>query len=255
MSLAIRHAVLFSLIVTLTASPCSAFAIPVFDAANVAQSTVSAVQSVKQSIQLALSYKLQLEQYAGQVRDLAVPAAFLWDEVNETIDGVRSLQESIRDYGGLAGNIHDALKRFGDIDYYRASPCYNARGASGGCWRLIQGARERDRLSSAEKKRANDALFETIDHQQRSLEKRSRRLEQLQRNAQSAEGQLQAVQYANQLSSAQLSELMELRALLVAQQNVAARQSQAAQDREAMEKATAAQLREAEFEPSPLRRW
>jgi type IV secretion system protein TrbJ len=249
-----QRAAIFAIAVVF-ATPRPAAAFPVFDAANVAQSTISAVEDVNQTLQLALSYKLQLEQYANQLRDSVVPAVYLWDQVNETIDNAQAVQKSLTDYKGFARNIHDVLARFGDIDYYRASPCYSSSGAKGGCWGLIEDTHERARFSSASQKSANDALFETIDRQHSDLEKRSKRLDRLQRNAQSAKGQLEAAQYANQLSSAQIAELRELRALLLAQQNVAARQNQADLDRASLEQASGEAFREGEFEKSASRSW
>jgi P-type conjugative transfer protein TrbJ len=249
-----RRAAIFVLAAVFVA-PRPAHAFPVFDAANVAQSTISAVEDVNQTLQLALSYKLQLEQYANQLRDAVVPAVYLWDQVNETIENAQAVQKSLTDYKGFARDIHDVLNRFGDLDYYRASPCYSSSGAKAGCWGLIEETHERARFSSASQKSANDALFETIDRQHSDLEKRSKRLDRLQKNAQSAKGQLEAAQYANQLSSAQIAELRELRALLLAQQNVAVRQTQEELDRESLEQASSEAFRAGEFKESPSRSW
>ena len=66
-------------------------------------------------------------------------------------------------------------------------------------------------------KQANDGLFKGIDQQQDSLQADARQLERLQSAAQGAVGQMQAIQYANQLASAQGNQLLQIRGLLIAQ--------------------------------------
>ena len=82
-----------------------------------------------------------------------------------------------------------------------------------------------------------------------------RRLEALQKNAQDAPGQMAAIQAANQFASNQASQLMQIRGLLIAQQNAeAARQARMA-DIEAQQAAAAVQLRNGTFRKSTPREW
>jgi P-type conjugative transfer protein TrbJ len=86
-------------------------------------------------------------------------------------------------------------------------------------------------------KKANDALFKGLDLQQEALTKDAKTLERLQSAAKGADGQMQALGYANQLASAQANQMLQIRGLLVAQQNSIATRQQALNDREAMKAA------------------
>jgi P-type conjugative transfer protein TrbJ len=78
------------------------------------------------------------------------------------------------------------------------------------------------RLASESQKKANDALFKGLDQQQDALTADARTLQRLQGKAQGATGQMQAIGYANQLASQQANQLLQIRGLLIAQQNAIA---------------------------------
>ena len=110
-------------------------------------------------------------------------------------------------------------------------------------------------LASESQKKANDALFKGLDQQQDALTADARTLQQLQGKAQGATGQMQAIGYANQLASQQANQLLQIRGLLMAQQNAIATRNQALADREAQEAASSEQLRKGSYKPSPARSW
>ncbi len=64
---------------------------------------------------------------------------------------------------------------------------------------------------------------------------------------------LQAIGYANQLASQQANQLLQIRGLLIAQQNAMATKMQADADKEAQQAAAAAQLRQGSYRASPAR--
>lgn len=86
------------------------------------------------------------------------------------------------------------------------------------------------------------------------MESDAAQLARLQTSARGAEGQLQAIGYANQLASHQSNQLLQIRALLIAQQNAVATRNQALQDREAKESAAAESIRRGTFTPTPATR-
>lgn len=111
------------------------------------------------------------------------------------------------------------------------------------------------RLNADGEKLANDAMIRSLDQQQLDLQADAEKLEALQKNAQDAPGQMAAIQAANQLAANQASQLMQIRALLIAQQNAeAARQARMA-DIEAQQAAAAVQARRGAFQKSPPREW
>jgi P-type conjugative transfer protein TrbJ len=93
--------------------------------------------------------------------------------------------------------------------------------------------RDSERLSSEAQKKANDALFKGIDSQQTSLQSDARQLQRLQAGAQGSTGQMQAVQFANQLASHQANQLLQIRGVLLAQQAAEVTRATALADREA----------------------
>jgi P-type conjugative transfer protein TrbJ len=114
---------------------------------------------------------------------------------------------------------------------------------------------ENRRLASESQKKANDALFRGLDRQQEALKADARTLEQLQSSAQGADGQMQALGYANQLASQQANQLLQIRALLIAQQNAVTTRMQAEADKEAQTIAADEQFRRGTYRASSGQTW
>lgn len=110
-------------------------------------------------------------------------------------------------------------------------------------------------LGSEAQKRANDAMFRGLDRQQEAMETDARQLQRLQSGAQNVTGQVQAIGFANQLASQQANQLLQIRGLLIAQQNAEATRNQVIANREAQQAASAEQLRKGKFQPSPPKGW
>lgn len=83
------------------------------------------------------------------------------------------------------------------------------------------------------RKKANDALLTSVSNQQGTLQTDADALTRMQHSASSATGQMQAIQSANQLASAQTNQLLQIRSLLIAQQNAFATSAQIEADRDA----------------------
>lgn len=110
-------------------------------------------------------------------------------------------------------------------------------------------------LGSESQKKSTDALFKGLDKQQDSMQSDASQLQRLQSSAQGASGQMQAIGYANQLASHQSNQLLQIRGLLIAQQNVIATRNQALADREAKEEASSALFRSGTFRASPIKNY
>ena len=87
--------------------------------------------------------------------------------------------------------------------------------------------------------------------QQKNMVNDAANLQRLQTGAQGAQGQVEAIGYANQLASHASNQLLQIRGLLIAQQNVIATRNQALANKEAQEAAAAAQFRNGTFQPTP----
>lgn len=226
--------------------------IPVIDAGNLTQNVMTAVESVAQTLKQIEQYQTQLQQYENQLQNTMAPAAYIWDQAQSTINGLINAVDTLEYYRNQLGSIDAYLETFQDVAYYRSSPCFSAAGCSDAERAAME---ENRRLASEGQKRANDALFKGLEQQQRNLAADARTLEQLQGRAQSAQGQMQAIGYANQLASQQANQLLQIRGLLIAQQQAVGAQLQAQADREAREAASSEQFWSGQPGKSSGRAW
>ncbi|OZI49407.1 P-type conjugative transfer protein TrbJ [Bordetella genomosp. 4] len=227
--------------------PLSAHAgIPVIDGTNLSQTTVTAIQQVAQVQKQIEQYATQLQQYENMLQNTVAPAAYIWDQAQSTINGLMQTMDTLSNLTNQVGSLDAYLGKFQDVSYYKSSPCFTTAGCSDTERTAFEKAKE---LGSQSQKAANDALFKSIKNQQDNLQSDSRQLERLQSQAQGAKGQMEAIGYANQLASHQANQLLQIRGLLIAQQNAVGAQLQAQADLNARE--TAADER---FAPGEVRK-
>lgn len=232
--------------------PFAHAAMAVIDAANLRQTMLSATENVAQTLKQIEQYRTQLQQYENMLQNTAAPTAYVWDQAVVTMNRLRGAIDTLNYYKNQTGSLDAYLSKFQDVAYYRNSPCFNV-GCSKAEWDAMN--RNAVQLGSEAQKRANDAMFRGLDRQQDAIEADARQLQRLQAGAQSANGQMQAIGFANQLASQQANQLLQIRALLIAQQNAEATRHQVIADREAQQAASAEQLRKGKFQPSPLKGW
>ncbi|MCY1270175.1 P-type conjugative transfer protein TrbJ [compost metagenome] len=208
--------------------------IPVIDGGNLTQNVMTALESVAQTAKQIEQYQTQLEQYENQLQNTMAPASYIWDQAQDTINKLAQATDTLAYYKQQLGSLDSYLEQFQDLDYYKNSPCFT----SAGCSDTERAALEKNQeLASESQKKANDAVFRGLDEQQRNLKRDASTLQDLQHNAQGAKGQMEAISYANQLASQQANQLLQIRSLLMTQQNALATKMQADADKEAMEQA------------------
>lgn len=250
--LAAKMAALAFSVALITPVPVQA-GIPVVDSTNLAQNTMSAMEAVAQTLKQIQQYQTQLQQYENQLQNTMAPAAYIWDQAQATINDLVQATNTLQHYKNQLGSLDAYLGKFQDVAYYRGSPCFNS---SGGCTPSEQAAMEENRrLASESQKKANDALFKGLEQQQDNLQTDARQLQRLQSAAQGADGQLAAIGYANQLASNQANQLLQIRSLLIAQQNAEATQRAAEIDAHARGEAREKQLRTWSYQPSSSDRY
>jgi P-type conjugative transfer protein TrbJ len=237
--------------VTLTMTSALA-QLTVIDPANVAQTTISAAQNVAQTLKQIQQYQTQLQQYQNMLQNTAAPTTQIWDRAQATMNQLRGSIDTLNHYKATLGGIDAFLAKTKDTAGYRATPCYSYNGCTGAEWAAM---RESERFGSEAQKRANDALFKGLDMQQDALQSDAGQLQRLQASAQGASGQMQAMGYANQFASHQANQLLQIRALLVAQQNVMATRNAAIADREAKESASWDRFTSGAYRSTPGRSW
>lgn len=219
--------------------------IPTFDGANLGQNLMSAIEAIAQTAKQieqyekqVQQYQTQLQQYENMLQNTARPTMEIWDQAQATMNSLRQSIDTLNYWKQRLGSLDAYLAKFQDVDYYKNSPCFTSQGCDNATREALLAVQKRNQSES--QKKANDALFKGLDKQQDALTADARTLERLQSAAKGADGQMQALGYANQLASASSNQLLQIRALLIAQQNSVATRQQALADEEAMKAAAEA---------------
>jgi type IV secretion system protein TrbJ len=209
----------------------------VYDPSNFAQNITSAISEVTQELKQVKQYTTQLrelmvakQQLDDMVQNTKQLTHFNWDDAQDTLSQLLGMTDTIDQYKSQLGSFDSFLGKFQTIDYYRDIPCIGTNDCTASDLDKLS---EIDGLGSDARKKANDALLRSVDLQQQTLKKDSEHLRELQRDAQSSTGRLQALQAGNELASEQTNQLLQIRELLVAQQNALAIQMAVQNDKEA----------------------
>lgn len=239
------------------ALPCPSRAMPVYDGANFAQNLVSAIEAVDQTLTQILQYQNQLLQYEEMVRNGLAPAVYTWDRLVSINNKLHTIARALKNYRHWLRDLEDYLSKFGDLDYYRSARCYSSDLSCPATeWaRILQESNDLHGLGSEARKKTLDQLMRSLESSENELEDESENLRKLQRQAQSAKGHMQALQAGNQLASAEVHQLMQLRAIMVAHYRALAVQALVAQTKEAQERAASERYRRPMAKDSPEVRW
>jgi P-type conjugative transfer protein TrbJ len=197
--------------------------IPVQDLKNFAQNLISAIEAVDQTLQMIEQVQLQTEQLDALIRSGGAPVVYTWDKVNSIRDRIRNLGQWVRD-------LDDHFRRYGDLNFYRSGLCYGPDlDCPGEEWRrILSDALEMHGFGAESKKASLDDLMTELEESERRMTQEAERLQALQRRAEAIKDgeHMKALQIANQLSGAQVHQLMQLRAIMVAQYRALAAEAQ-----------------------------
>lgn len=235
------------LLATVLFLPVSVYAagIPVLDVSNLGQTTVTALESVQQTLKQVEQYALQLKQFENELKNTLAPTAYIWSQAQKTMNKVQSLQEQLDYYSSMdSGDLEKYLAKFGNVNFYKDSENFGPQTA----------ATTREAAIEASKN-ANDGLTKTLAQQHGALSSDARELENLQLSAQTAQGRLEAIQYTNQLLAQQSSQLLQLRSTLLAQAAAQNARLQAQTTEAAMKIAAREKMIQGEIVKSPIREW
>lgn len=225
--------------------------VPVIDGANLGQNIVHAIESVAHTAKQIQQYQTQLQQYENMLKNTLQPSQQIWDQAQFTMNQLRNSIDTLSHYKQSLGSIDAYLGKFKDTAGYRANPCFSVAGCTPAQWAEMKA---QERLGSEAQKRSTDAIFRGIEKQQDAMEDDASQLQRLQQAARGAQGQVEAIGYANQLASNQANQLLQIRALLIAQQNAVATRDQVLADREAKQAASREAIRRGTFTPTPVTR-
>lgn len=251
-TLAAKSALIIVLCFSLQTPKQAEAGIPVIDVAGLIQAVLTALESITQTLQMIDSYRTQLTQLENQIVNTVNPDTWIWDRAQQTMNDLRQAVDTIQGYKNTLGSLDNYLDKYADLNYYKNHPCLSNAGCSEA---QRQNLLEVRAFASEANKKASDAMFRGLDMQQETLVSDARQLERIQSASQTAGGQVEAIQFANQLAGNQVNQLLQIRSLLVAQQNVATSMLQAENDQRAQEAAANQKLRDRVFSPSSPRAW
>lgn len=230
--------------------------IPVIDLSSLAQHILSVMQQVQQTLYMIQSYQTQLQQFEYEIKNTLNPESFLWGDANFVINNLMAQIDSIRGFKQQFGSMTSYLSQYKTVDYYGSTKCLGMGSCNDEQLKaFVSDINKGSEKKSISVKQTNDSVIKGLDKQQELIEKDAEKLKGLQRQAQNSNGQLEAIQSANQLASAQAEQLMQIRMLLVAQQAATTTQHQSTQDTSAQQKAAAKKLRERRYVPAAGGGW
>lgn len=249
----IAKAIALSLVIAspVAMNTAAASGIPVSDGANMSQTTMSAIENIAQTLKQIEQYRTQLQQYENQLKNTVAPAAYIWDQASSTITDMRSAVAKLQAYRNQLGNIDSMLEKYQSVDFYKNSPCFTSKGCSAA--ERAQLAKNQEELSKLQKL-SNDGLLKSITKEVDAISKDANTLGRLQRAAQSAGGQMEALQYANQLSSAQANQLLQLRNMINTEMQANAAYRQGQLDRQAQHDAARKEMYEINLLNQPYKK-
>lgn len=244
-----------------TLQRAGAIALPVVDAANLAANgrivfvnSRIASEEAAATAELTKAYKQQLKQYATQLKntkDLKTKT-YIWDRTTDTVNNLIKATDTL----SKLGNLQAYLDKFQNLDYYNKSPCFSPSGCSDAEWKALQAKLQQNRLlASAVRKQVSDAILQGVNLQQDQLKADASTLHNLQVNAQTAQGRMEAIQYAIQFASNQTNQLVEIRSLLVNIANALATNMQTSDNKKSLEQAASQDFLRGTFKASDPHLW
>lgn len=212
---------------------------PVFDYMNWLENAKSAQTQLD-------TYKNQMAQYNNMLDNTKSLTTYQWDDANSIITNLINTTDTLDQYKKEAGGLDSYLKRYQSEEFYdksRFTPDEMAR------------LKKNKMAASVAQKRANDAMLRGIDKQQQNIKSDAARLKELQRHAETAKGQKQAIQAASELASAENHQLMQIRSLMIAQHNAQATRAAAIANKEAIYAVGDERFRAGQFKKSTPKSW
>lgn len=184
---------------------------PVFDWQN-------AITIGQQLSSLQQQYQVLTNQYQAMQQNLLQPFTNTWSNPSTIMSQFQGTMNSLPQFsnGGTSSNISNFLSNFPTLSSYTNNACASNNSCTPAQLATLQNTQI---TASNAQMSANTASLQTIEQQQTAVQNDANTLEQLQTNAQSATGQLQAAGYANQIAAQQANQLLQMRQLMITQQN------------------------------------
>lgn len=182
---------------------------PVFDAQNFSQNLTTALKEVQQAATQVQQYQTELLQWKTELLQATGlgPALQVYQQAQATMRQVMGVASIFQNGSGL----QNALQSLQDPNYWLQTPVasYTPTTMQNGLDLQYQ---------------ANTAFFNGINAQSKAIQDDAAQVDRLQQTANGVQGQLQALETANQLAALEQKQLLQIRQLLLQeQQSLAAR--------------------------------
>lgn len=197
-----------------------------------------------------LQYVHMIEEYEENVRDLA---DFVGSPFEELQDNLIELIDLVDTHFNEFGGMDNYLNYFKEVKAYADTPCFTKE-------QQCTQARLEELLQTKSAgilgmKRANDRLFRQIKQQQDNLRADAARLNQMRQSASSTKGRNEAMQASAQLTGEVANQLLQIRNLMIAQQQMQATKSQLDQDKDAQDTAAVSVIKRGTYVPGGRTPW
>jgi P-type conjugative transfer protein TrbJ len=220
--------------------------VPVIDAGVLGQSiqnTVTTLSSYSEQLtqyaKQVQQYKTQLDQYRTQLENLKQLGQFNWSDPSKTLDN----------FIGTVGQIGQANATYDKfLQDYKSVPAWNqtlqttgsgtGSGTPASTAQRAAVVQETTAKASTTEIAAYAATAKNLSTQQAGMTQDAANLKKMVDSAQTATGQLQALQAGSQLASEQINQLMEMRQLLINLNDITVARNASLANREAAEAAT-----------------
>jgi P-type conjugative transfer protein TrbJ len=211
--------------------------IPVIDVSNLAQNIITALHQVLAYAQQIEQYQTQIRQYLNQVENTTgiAQALQIWQRAQQTMNG---LMQTVAIFQN--GNVQGIVGQFQNVNYWLQVPPSNYTLQPGG--NVLQ-------------KQANDAMIQGLAKQAQQIQSDAANLQRLQTSAGSADGAMQALTAGNQLAALQQAQLLQIRSLLLQEQQALAARNSTLQNNEAMHQAATIQYYGTQLGPENNQGW
>lgn len=234
-----RGSIVAAVIVSITCLPTTSKAqLLVADPVNLIENAATAIQTLA-------TYKTQYEWYMESIEEFT---DWDWDYIENGITEMTDSFEFVESFMGSYGGIDAFLENFQDVPFYRATACFNGTDECSSA--RVAELLKADILGIEASKQANDRVFKSISQQQKGLERDSKSLKKMQDSMSKGDtrGEKQLLSAAAQFASQSSNQLMQIRGLLISQQQMQTTQAQLEQNKQAKDAALEEHMKSGEYE-------
>jgi P-type conjugative transfer protein TrbJ len=211
---------------------------PVFDSANFSQNVTTALKEVQQAATQVQQYQTQLMQWKTELMNATglAQVAQIWQQSQQVMNQVTGLTSMFTN----GSSLQSALSQFQNVNYWLNTPVTSYPQQPAG---------------NVLETQANAALFQGLAKQTQLIQTDAATLERLQTSASGAQGQMQAITAASQLAAMENQQLLQIRALLIQEQQALAARGATGANTDALRQAATQQYYGTQLAPEANQGW